>query len=257
LALAAVLLSGVIIRLTTPEGVVLLENIPPDAEVFVDGRKATVAVPGDREPLRIELPKGRHELKVTKGGFETYTRQVTVPAGQSERITVQLLPVRGPDAKPPAPSPTPPDKVPEPTPRPAPPPEIKPDRPRPAPPEKPPAGPPEQSPPPRSEEPGKPPASPALPKVKVSLKAPYPQSYPGAPTDKISVQYAVMEILKQAGLEPLYDFKKSQANVGALARKWVTPHIVDQPCESALKDLLDPLGLSYELTNGKVILRRK
>lgn len=92
-------------------------------------------------------------------------------------------------------------------------------------------------------------------RTKVSLRSPYPQSSAGAPTDKISVQYAAMEILRQAGIE--YDFNKSQANVGELARQWITPNIVEAPCDRALSDLLGSVGLTYELANGKVVLRRK
>jgi hypothetical protein len=89
----------------------------------------------------------------------------------------------------------------------------------------------------------------------VSLKTPYPQSYRGAPTDRISVQYAAIELLKQAGIE--YDFKKSQANVGELARRWIQPNIVDQPCATALDQVLGSVGLTYELVDSKVVLKRK
>jgi hypothetical protein len=90
--------------------------------------------------------------------------------------------------------------------------------------------------------------------VMVSLASPYPQSYPGASTNKISLQYAVMEILKQAGIE--YNFKKSQENVGDLARRWITPNIVNQPYDAALKQILGPFGLSFEVADGKVVLKR-
>jgi serine/threonine protein kinase len=89
----------------------------------------------------------------------------------------------------------------------------------------------------------------------VTLRSPYPSSYPGAPRNKISVQYAVMELLRQAGGR--YDFQKSQANVGELARRWVTPNVVNESCESALSQILGPLGLTYELVGGEVVLERK
>jgi hypothetical protein len=87
----------------------------------------------------------------------------------------------------------------------------------------------------------------------VSLKAPYPQSYPGAPTDKISLQYAVIELVRQAGLK--YDFKGSQVNIGELARKWVRPRIEARPLATALDGLLKPWGLTYQLTGTTVVLR--
>jgi hypothetical protein len=90
---------------------------------------------------------------------------------------------------------------------------------------------------------------------KVSLKAPYRQSYLGAPTDRISMQNAVADILKQVGVE--YDLEKSRANLGDLARRWVTPNITGESCEAALVKLLRPLGCSYNIENGKLVLKRK
>src|SRR6185437_820838 len=48
--------------------------------------------------------------------------------------------------------------------------------------------------------------------TKVTLAKPYPLSYDGADSNRISVQYAVIELGKQAGLG--YDFSTSQANAG-------------------------------------------
>ncbi len=92
-------------------------------------------------------------------------------------------------------------------------------------------------------------------RAKVSLKRPYPQGYSGAPTERISVQYAVKELLRQAGVG--FDFEKSQAKVGELTRRWITPNISDKACDVALKEVLDPLGIDYDLEGGKVVLRRK
>jgi hypothetical protein len=94
-------------------------------------------------------------------------------------------------------------------------------------------------------------------KRKVTLKAPYPLSYPGAPTDRLSVQYAVMELLKQANVPTRYDFNKSQANVGELARRWVYPNVIDKPCDTALQEVLSPLALTLDLEDGKLVLKRK
>ncbi len=92
LVAGAWLVAGIVLKVKTPQGVVLLEIDPPDAEVSVDGRQWTVKLPGDQEPLLIELPEGWHELKVTKGGFETFTKEFTLRAGKSQRIAARLLP---------------------------------------------------------------------------------------------------------------------------------------------------------------------
>jgi len=90
---------------------------------------------------------------------------------------------------------------------------------------------------------------------KVSLTAPYPSSYKGAPRDKLSVQYAVIEIVKQVGLR--YDFKTSYANTNPICRRWVRPRIRNQTYQKALVSILRPVGLTYRITDGTVILKRR
>lgn len=101
-----------------------------------------------------------------------------------------------------------------------------------------------------------PPPTPAIGlRGQVTSRRPYPASYSGAPTDKISVQYAVIEVLRQVGIR--YDFRKSQSNVGEAARRWITPQLADVSCETALESILGPLGLTYVLEGDTVVLRRK
>ncbi len=89
---------------------------------------------------------------------------------------------------------------------------------------------------------------------KVTLKTPYPVSYKGAPTDKTSVQYAVIELAKQAGLK--YSWKASYKNTDPLCRRWVTPSIERVPFDQAMTGLLGPLGLGYSLEGQHVVLHR-
>jgi formylglycine-generating enzyme required for sulfatase activity len=106
LATGVWLVAGIVLKVKTQQGVVVLDIDPPDAEVSVDGRRWTVKLAGDQEPLLIELPEGRHELKVTRGGFETFTKEFTLRAGKSQRVVARLLPEKGltpaPDQSPPA-----------------------------------------------------------------------------------------------------------------------------------------------------------
>jgi hypothetical protein len=86
------LLAGVLLRVKTPHGTILLELDPADAEVSVDGRQVRVSLPGDREPIKIEVPRGKHELKVTRGGFQAFSRELTLQAARDERVKVTLVP---------------------------------------------------------------------------------------------------------------------------------------------------------------------
>ena len=95
----------------------------------------------------------------------------------------------------------------------------------------------------------------AMFKEHVSLTAPYPLSYPGAPRDKISVQYAVNEIAKQVGLK--YDYKTSYRNTNPICRRWVRPHIRNRPCRRALESILRPVGLTFQTHNGVIVLIRQ
>ena len=89
--------------------------------------------------------------------------------------------------------------------------------------------------------------------TKVSVGPSDYNCYPGAPSDKISIQYAVVVILNQAKLD--YDFDKSLHDVGVLAQKWITPNIVNTRCSDALHQILDPVGLDYKFVNSKVVLK--
>jgi hypothetical protein len=86
----------------------------------------------------------------------------------------------------------------------------------------------------------------------VTLRAPYPRVYKDAPTDKLSVQYAVKEIAKQAGRQ--YDWNASQKYSGPVARRWIKPDIRDVPFPAAMARILLPLGLTWSESDGTVMI---
>jgi hypothetical protein len=90
--------------------------------------------------------------------------------------------------------------------------------------------------------------------TKVALTKPYPLSYEGAESDRISVQYAVTELAKQAKLG--YDFGASQASAGEVCRKYITPEIEGIPLREALAKILKPEALTYDIRNGKIVLKK-
>jgi tetratricopeptide (TPR) repeat protein len=118
-----VLLSVTVFRVRTKVGTVVVEVDQPGAEVSVDGNRLTLTSPAEKEPVKIDVDEGSHQLKVTKGGFEAFTKQFSMKAAATETIRVRLEPVkmaksdppRSPKEKPVEPSkpvePTKPEKV--------------------------------------------------------------------------------------------------------------------------------------------------
>jgi len=88
----------------------------------------------------------------------------------------------------------------------------------------------------------------------ISLSPPFKPPYEGAPADRLSLQYAVMEVCNQIGLS--YQFDRSQTNIAPLNRRWVTPGIADKPADEALQELLTPLGLTYAVDGSDLYLTR-
>jgi hypothetical protein len=96
----------------------------------------------------------------------------------------------------------------------------------------------------------------ADPSVKyVTLVAPYIGLPPGERTDRISIQYAVIEVARQAGFG--YDWDKSFANTNPACRLFIRPNIKNKPFQKAMSKILKPAGLTYRIEAGKVILLRR
>jgi serine/threonine protein kinase len=102
--------SGVVVRSKTPEGTIVLENVPQDAVVEIDGDKITVTPTGG-EPVRIEVSAAKHALVVRRGDLVLLAESVTLEAGKEfkHKLSARLeSPVverpektETPDAKPP------------------------------------------------------------------------------------------------------------------------------------------------------------
>ncbi len=89
-------LAGVIIKVKTPDGVIVLENVPEDSAVQVDGQKVTFAWAGDDKPLEIRIVPGEHKVRVAKDGFKTFGQTVTIAQEGREEVTVRLEPIVAP-----------------------------------------------------------------------------------------------------------------------------------------------------------------
>src|SRR5205085_3545207 len=74
------LVTGIILKVRTRAGTIILEIDQPGAQVTIDGEPLTIASPTDKELIHVK--PGEHELIVTKGGFETNTRNFVLRAGE-------------------------------------------------------------------------------------------------------------------------------------------------------------------------------
>jgi hypothetical protein len=90
--------------------------------------------------------------------------------------------------------------------------------------------------------------------TKVTLTQPYPLSNAGDETNRITVQYAVTQLAKQAKLG--YDWDASQANAGEVCRKYITPEVEGIPLREALAEILTPEALTYDIRDGKIVLKK-
>ncbi len=73
--------------------------------------------------------------------------------------------------------------------------------------------------------------------------------------EQASVQDIVRTLVRQAGLE--YDWETSHAATDPLCRLWVTNVAIEgEPLRTALGQILGPVGLSYQVDHGVVVLSR-
>jgi hypothetical protein len=92
--------AGGVFKVKTAAGTIVLENLPDDAEVTVDGEKATLTT-GDGNTVTIGVAAGKKQrLEVRKDGFTTFGEEVEIAAGGRRTITVRLEPAAAKEAGP-------------------------------------------------------------------------------------------------------------------------------------------------------------
>ena len=84
-------LLGVVLKVRTTDGTLVITVSQPGAEVSVDDGKVTITSPGDSQPVEVQIAEGKHVLRVTKGGFETFTKEFTIRSGGKETVRVELV----------------------------------------------------------------------------------------------------------------------------------------------------------------------
>jgi cyclophilin family peptidyl-prolyl cis-trans isomerase len=96
-AAVGVLLLGLVVlwaagvfRVKTKDGTIVLENLPADAEVVVDGETLTIKS-SDGKAVAISVAAGKkHQLQVKKEGFKVFGEEVEIDAGGRRAIRVRL-----------------------------------------------------------------------------------------------------------------------------------------------------------------------
>jgi formylglycine-generating enzyme required for sulfatase activity len=91
LALVAAWAAGVF-KVKTASGVIVVENVPPDAVVEIDGGKVTIT-PSEGQPVRIEQPPGKYFVRVKRGGDELLGESVMIASGEQLKLRVRLEPL--------------------------------------------------------------------------------------------------------------------------------------------------------------------
>jgi serine/threonine protein kinase len=92
LALLELWANGVF-KVKTKDGMIVLENVPPDAEVVVDGETVTLRDQGGKAIEISVAARKKHQLQVKKEGFKVFGNEVEIDAGESRAIHVSLEPL--------------------------------------------------------------------------------------------------------------------------------------------------------------------
>src|SRR3954469_1997061 len=92
-------------------GTLSIQVRPPDAEIFIDGERWTGSE--ENAPLQVQLSPGTHRVEIRSAGRQTFSRNLTIRAGETTPLNVSL--VEGESSVPP-PLP-PPSSAPPPSPR--------------------------------------------------------------------------------------------------------------------------------------------
>jgi len=81
-----------VFKAETKDGVILLENVPANAVVEVDGERVTVT-PHEGKPVRIQVHPGKHGVVVKRDGVVLMGDSVSVEAGKEAKLSVGLEPL--------------------------------------------------------------------------------------------------------------------------------------------------------------------
>ena len=87
--LVGLLVALTVIRVRTPNGVIVLENVPENAVVEIDGRQITVT-PSAGQPVKIEAQPGKRGVMVRRGDDLLLGKIVSLESGKEFKLTIRL-----------------------------------------------------------------------------------------------------------------------------------------------------------------------
>jgi serine/threonine protein kinase len=98
-AAAAIVLAGVVIRISTGEGTIEIVVNEPDVTVKVDGKeRPTIEINSPRDRITLRVRPGKHTLEVSKDGFKADVQNFEITRNGKQELTARLLPKDAPDA---------------------------------------------------------------------------------------------------------------------------------------------------------------
>ncbi len=93
--LTAAVMSGIVVRILKPEGILVVEINEPDAVIQVLDEEGTVEIErkGEAGKLSISVDPGKHQLRVNKNGFSLFTTVFEIESGREKVIRAWLEPL--------------------------------------------------------------------------------------------------------------------------------------------------------------------
>jgi serine/threonine protein kinase/formylglycine-generating enzyme required for sulfatase activity len=90
-----VLCAGVVISLKTKHGTLIIHVNEPDADVqvFSEEGKIEIKRKSEKGPITLSVVPGKQEIKVSKDGFELFSKEFSLKSGDNEMIKATLVPV--------------------------------------------------------------------------------------------------------------------------------------------------------------------
>lgn len=87
---AALILFGILISLRTQTGTLVIENLPPDAQVTVDQEDVELRWNDGKDSATVRIKAGTRQVEVLSGGVTIAGETVTIESGAKSLLTVTL-----------------------------------------------------------------------------------------------------------------------------------------------------------------------